>query len=363
MVVCPLEGSLGPLVDYLFCAFPLNSLRACQSPASPLAYPRTCSLKTANMKKIELFGCSEQSWEDATRRAVAQAAQAVGACKAVQVNRFDAMITDGKVTQFRVSIEVLEATISGGLGRPARILVADDLEPVQRIARAILEGAGYDVDTVSDGAEAFARVQSKPYDLVLMDIEMPIMDGVASTKAIRALAGSASAVRILAMTVNVLPEHVRIYRAAGMNDYVVKPLKQRDFLRKLNEWLPGRCAAELPANLPEPPVPFFDREAFEEVQAVMGSERVSDWISKFLQQLATTFPAAGAEIPSREQLARDAHALVSHAGFLGFLELALLCSELEGVCMRGEDPGPPMLRARAAARAAEKRAREISLHH
>lgn len=318
-------------------------------------------MKTDNMNKIELLGCSEQSWEDATRRAVTQAVEAVGACKAVKVNRFDATVTDGKISQFRVSIEVLEATISGGLGRPARILVADDLEPVQRIARSLLEAAGHEVDTVSDGAETLARVQSKPYDLILMDIEMPIMDGIASTRAIRALTGSASAVPILAMTVNVLPEHVRAYRVAGMNDYVAKPLKQRDLLRKLSEWLPGTCAAELPANLPEPGVAFFDREAFEELQTIMGKKRVSDWIAQFLLHLEATFPLAGTEAPSRELLARDAHALVSHAGFLGFLELALLCSELERVCASGGDVGPPMLRARIAARAAESFARVAGL--
>lgn len=312
--------------------------------------------------KVELCGCSEQSWEDATRRAVMQALLAPGPCKSVQVKRFEAIVTDGNVIQFCVWVEVLEAHVSGGLGRPARILVADDLEPIQKITRAILEGAGHQVDTVSDGAETLARVQSKSYDLVLMDIEMPVMDGIASTKAIRALAGSASAVPILAMTVNFLPEHARTYRAAGMNDYVAKPLKQRDLLRKLSEWLPGTCAAELPANLPKPSVPFFDQEAFDELRTMMGSERVEEWIAKFLQQLEATFPAAGSETSSRELLARDAHALVSHAGFLGFLELALLCSELGGVCVSGGDIGPPILRVRAAARAAESRVREISLH-
>lgn len=313
------------------------------------------------MKKTEVHGSSEHSWEDATRRAVTQAVLQTGPCKSVQINRFEATVTDGKIAQFCVWIEVLGAAVSGGLGRPACILVADDLDPIQRIARTILERAGHEVDTVSDGAEAFARVQAKPYDLVLMDIEMPIMDGIASTKAIRALAGSASAVPILAMTVNVLPEHVRTYRAAGMSDYVAKPLKQGAFLRKLSEWLPGTGAAEQPADLPEPPVPlFFDQQAFDSLRSMMGSERVSEWIAKFLLQLDATFPVAGAETPGRELLAREAHALVSHAALLGFPELSLLCSELEGACASGRGVDPIIPRVRAAARAAESRARELS---
>ena len=105
------------------------------------------------MKKIELCGCSDQSWEDATRRAVTLAVEAGESCKSVQVKRFEATVTDGRVSQFCVRIEVLEAIVARGLGRPARILVADDLEPIRKIARSILEGAGHEVDAVSDGAE------------------------------------------------------------------------------------------------------------------------------------------------------------------------------------------------------------------
>ncbi len=310
------------------------------------------------MKKIELCGCSDQSWEDATRRAVTQAVQATGACTSVRVKRFDATVTEGRLSQFCVRVEVSEANVSSGLGRPARILVADDLEPIQKIARTILEGAGHEVDTVSDGAETLAQVQAKPYDLVLMDIEMPLMGGIASTKAIRALGGPASAIPILAMTVNVLPEHVRSYRAAGMNDYLRKPLKQKEFLEKLSEWLPGMDALEQPVSLTERPVPFFDQQAFESLRTMMGAERVSEWVAKFILELETTFPAVAAENPSRDLLARDAHKLVSHAALLGFSELSLLCSELEGVCTGGGDVGPPIRRVRAAARAAESRARE-----
>jgi HPt (histidine-containing phosphotransfer) domain-containing protein len=146
-----------------------------------------------------------------------------------------------------------------------------------------------------------------------------------------------------------------------MSDYVAKPLKQRDFLRKLSEWLPGTRATEQPADPPEPPVPlFFDHQAFESLRAMMGNERVSEWIEKFLLQLETTFPVAAAEAPARELLASEAHALVSHAALLGFPELSLLCSELEGACVSGRGVDPIIPRVRAAARAAETHARELS---
>lgn len=312
-------------------------------------------------KKIELRGCSDKSWEDATRRAVTQAVQAAGTSNRIQVKQFEATIAEGKVSQFCVWIEVLAASVSAGLSRPARVLVADDLEPIQKIARSILEGAGHEVDTVSDGAEALARVQSKAYDLVLMDIQMPTMDGIASTRAIRALASPAGAVPILAVTTNVLPEHVRTYRAAGMNDYVRKPLNQSDLLRKLNEWLPATSAAEQPANIPGQPVPqLFDRQAHEDLRAMMGSERVSEWIAKFLQQLEAIFPPAAEKPLSRELLARDVHALGSQAALLGFPEFSSLCSELEEACISGRELDAPFRRTCAAARLAESQARNIS---
>jgi HPt (histidine-containing phosphotransfer) domain-containing protein len=162
------------------------------------------------------------------------------------------------------------------------------------------------------------------------------------------------------MTVNVLPEQVRTYRAAGMNDYVGKPLNKEDFLRKLSEWLPEMRATEQPAALPELPVPIFDQQAFDSLRTLMGAQRVSEWIERFLQQLEATFPVAAAEIPPRDLLARNAHALVSHAALLGFLELARLCGELEEACVSGGDVDLPIGRVRAAARDAEDQAREIS---
>jgi HPt (histidine-containing phosphotransfer) domain-containing protein len=88
---------------------------------------------------------------------------------------------------------------------------------------------------------------------------------------------------------------------------------------------------------------------------------VGVWIAKFLEQLEATFPAAATETSSREQLMRDAHTLVSHAALLGFLELSQLCGQLEAACLSGGDLDAPFGRACAAARIAERRAREISL--
>ncbi|KAF1854899.1 hypothetical protein Lal_00008113 [Lupinus albus] len=98
---------------------------------------------------------------------------------------------------------------------------------------------GYRVSTAGNGQEAVDLVQSEPYDLVLMDVEMPVMDGVTATRRIRALGGIASRIPIVAMTAHVLPEQVATMRAAGADDHVGKPF-DRAYLRTVIE----RCLNE-----------------------------------------------------------------------------------------------------------------------
>src|ERR1700680_457729 len=108
------------------------------------------------------------------------------------------------------------------------ILVADDLEANRELVRIYLRVGGYRAVFVANGAEAVKAVQSRIYDLVLMDVQMPEMDGIAAAKAIRKLDDSVRNVPIIAMTANVLPEQVRRIGAAGMNGHVAKPMELDD---------------------------------------------------------------------------------------------------------------------------------------
>jgi len=106
-----------------------------------------------------------------------------------------------------------------------RILVAEDNGVNQILIKAMLDHLGHFSDIVADGFEAVRQVQAANYDLVLMDIQMPGMDGEAATRAIRALPSAVSHIPIVAMTANAMVEERAAYLAAGMNDHVAKPLE------------------------------------------------------------------------------------------------------------------------------------------
>jgi signal transduction histidine kinase/AmiR/NasT family two-component response regulator len=124
----------------------------------------------------------------------------------------------------------------------ARLLLAEDNEINQEIARTVLEGAGHRVDVVADGAAALMAVEAGGYDLVLMDVQMPVMDGMTATARIRALEGEQRQIPIIAMTANVLPQQVAAFQAAGMDDHVGKPFRREELLSAVERWR-GRASA------------------------------------------------------------------------------------------------------------------------
>ncbi|GJD95479.1 GAF domain-containing hybrid sensor histidine kinase/response regulator [Methylobacterium iners] len=128
--------------------------------------------------------------------------------------------------------------------RQGRILVVDDVAINRDIAQAVLRSAGHAVDTASGGPEAVMAVQAASYDLILMDVQMPEMDGMAATRHIRALGGPAAATPIIALTANVLPHQVTAFREAGMNGHVGKPFKREELFAAVDAWIgAGEAAA------------------------------------------------------------------------------------------------------------------------
>ncbi len=208
--------------------------------------------------------------------------------------------------------------------RARRLLLVEDVALNRELALAVLRDAGHRVDAVSSGPEAIAAVQAETYDLVLMDVQMPGMDGLAATRAIRALAQPCAAVPIVAMTASVLPQQVVAFREAGMNDHIGKPFKRAALYAMIDRWTPR--------DLPAPAVTgTLDLGTYREVAAVVGPERMRQLLATLAKELTERFGTEGA-LPDREQLAHDAHAMISASGVLGFTEFAVLCREVELAC-------------------------------
>ncbi|WP_313901806.1 ATP-binding protein [Methylobacterium sp. J-088] len=166
--------------------------------------------------------------------------------------------------------------------RSCRLLLVEDVPLNQELACAILRRGGHAVDVASSGSEAIQAVQATDYDLVLMDVQMPIMDGLTATRHIRALEHPNASVPIIALTANVLPQQVSEFRAAGMNDHVGKPFKQQPLFAAIERW------ARKPDSVP-PPAPSnstaLDRATFAEVADSLGPDATRRLLAHLAEEL------------------------------------------------------------------------------
>jgi CheY-like chemotaxis protein len=135
-------------------------------------------------------------------------------------------------------IDSTKPGIDTGLGKrhPLRILVAEDNQVNQKLALRILEQMGYRADVASNGLEAVESIERQTYDVILMDVQMPEMDGLDATRSIRKL-NEVKQPRIIAMTANALEGDRELCIEAGMDDYISKPIRVDELMRALSQSL------------------------------------------------------------------------------------------------------------------------------
>ena len=227
----------------------------------------------------------------------------------------------------------------------ARILVVDDIETNLEIVEAYLLDREYRVECAGSGIEAIQMLGSQHYDLILMDVQMPVMDGVAATRRIRALPPPIRDIPIIAMTGNVLPQQVRSLLEAGMNDHIAKPIERVKLYNNLLRWLPEKAGSE-PSR--DSPIPNFDSDKFDEFVLLVGAKKAERIVEMFLGSLGGAFQSTPLE------LQREAHALINTAGVLGLERLVEACRSAEELPSQDPDSArattSALLSAQAVAR-------------
>jgi PAS domain S-box-containing protein len=255
-----------------------------------------------------------------------------------------------------------DAALDGEMAsrHPLRILVAEDNAVNQRVAISMLARIGYACDIASNGREAVTAVQSTAYDVVLMDVLMPEMDGLAASQAIRALEHIEIQPRIIAMTANAMEGDRETCLQAGMNDYVSKPVRMPHLVTALLR-VPSPDDAAAAADLARPsgqqPAMSPDRDAavrpatHHDAEQLLTALRltVGDQADELLPELSGLFQDEGPLLlnairkaiadTDHQQLAAAAHTLKSSSASLGSQELPGLCHELEALGRSGTVAG------------------------
>lgn len=209
---------------------------------------------------------------------------------------------------------------------PLQILVAEDNPVNQKVIRLMLERLGYRPDIVGNGLEAVQALRLRPYDLVLMDMQMPELDGLAATRRIRAELPPERQPRIVVLTANVFSEGRAAAQAAGVDGYLTKPLEPAALVRVLQGSLP----LPIPASQEEDPP--LDPVILAQVRAVFSSpEAWQEMIQTYRQDSEALLGSLRQALEQRDPqaIARLAHRLKGSSSTLGAKRLAELCQQLE----------------------------------
>ncbi|NEW93933.1 hybrid sensor histidine kinase/response regulator [Rhodopseudomonas sp. BR0M22] len=239
-------------------------------------------------------------------------------------------------------------------GRPLRILVVDDNPTNRTIATQMLGEFRVQTNTACDGTEAVTAATRFSYDVILMDVRMPEMDGLDATRAIRAHGGALAAVPIIAFTANAFAEDAAACRAAGMNDHVAKPVRKKALveaiLRALPPLSPSARAPHPPSGaavIKAPPSPaagaadapetvragqlYVGRKAFGHLVDEIGKDATLAVLSVFVRDTASRIALFDTlEVTTdHRRIEREAHSLKSAAATFGLDRLSALARELE----------------------------------
>lgn len=216
-------------------------------------------------------------------------------------------------------------------GLPLRMLLAEDNSVNQHLALRLLERLGYHADLAADGLEVLEALSRRTYDVVLMDVRMPALDGLETTRRLRAELPPERQPHIIAMTASALAGDREICLTAGMDDYITKPVQRETLAAALQRVRPRAVADTLPF---EPGAAPIDPVILQQLHANLGDsfgEELAAILEAYRLQLQVELPLLHQAITQSDhtQLALLAHRLCGASATLGARHVALLCRKLE----------------------------------
>ena len=241
-------------------------------------------------------------------------------------------------------VSPFDVSLAGRL--PLRILLAEDNEVNRQVALRMLKGFGYEADVAANGLEVLDALQRQPYDLVLMDIQMPEMDGLEATRRIGQQFPARSRPRVIAMSANALREDADAAVRAGVDDYVVKPISVpmlRAALEKSGELATAR--ADRPASAPAPlqaAAPLLDDE---HLRSFLDLDPSGDFVAGVVASFTANSTQALADLRRAvadgnvAAAAGVAHQLKGTSSTLGVLEMHRVCIQLDQLAAAGRLDG------------------------
>ena len=216
---------------------------------------------------------------------------------------------------------------------PLRILLAEDNLINQKLALHLLRRLGYQADVAGNGLEVLAALSRQFYDVVLMDIQMPHLDGLATTRRIHQELPQALRPRLIAITANAMQGDRQACLQAGMDDYISKPLRLEELSQALSKCQP-LSVSEFSS------VPAIDQTVLESFREMVGEDAdsvLAEMIDCFLAEAPSQIQAIATAITQEDAIAlkHAAHTLKSNCATLGAKSLSVLCQELEIISQTG----------------------------
>ena len=212
----------------------------------------------------------------------------------------------------------------------ANVLVVDDNDVNQMVATGMLKNIGCEITTANNGQVALDLLQDSKYDIVLMDINMPILNGRDATKQFRDNEPENEHLPIIALTANILPEDVATYIEAGMDDYIFKPFTAERLCEILEKWANQSKILDPveTENTSAVGGNNFNTEVVDELKSMMGSA-YNELVDTFIIRSSELIKAITSNTDSKDKLIQHVHSLKGSSGTMGATKLFTICESFE----------------------------------